>query len=851
MSIELLVAEGPASVRLSNAIGRGAIEGLIPCATVGDYLDAGPAAASMFMNALWSFGRRTASELDALVAKRLADALLEADTCTPAAAPPPVIASERDLHLEELVTRLKGLTYADALKGQAPSARLANALANHDLGTASVVELLMGGSISRASLLHTPNLGRVSLQEFEALCRAAVIRALAKDCDDQKRLFADCSLLFGIEIESPEALALEQQILDTLQSGPPRDCDLGALLSWGMLELSERELEILSRRYGLDGRPAQTLEEISAGYAVTRERVRQLEAKALRRIRGKLAGHLLAALVDEESKAFWSSRRDPFVFLTARDSNRVRRELPPKLLLALDVLHLSIAAWLEQSSTAMSNGYLSRSVDAKQVQELGVLLMERLGDQPLPVAVRDLIDADDPMILEAAFCLETPYTLFESYVLHAPPRARLKRAVRLHALLSSLKRPQTLYQLGDLYSEQVRSDECSLRDLVIVMELSPQLFLEIEDGLWVALGRGGEPIANTQIDAEPASPSDVDQTTIAGSLQEALRARGPSLVGDLYRDAATVLPVGRSRNSIAPVLVGRPELFLRILPGVYSLMEQLPSPAELLRIPLPYWLTEAQGRTYSFARFAGEPWGIFPLWIPAAEYRLCAWARFEGSPALFHSLLAIAQIDAWPIDYVQKDEWRRLAAQLARFELEVSGKAPIRELRPELDRLLAACRIAIERGSINWIQVNRIIGRRLDAAGGQGLLALLIALGAVSPPANDIENQRLRPHPVTPQAADIAQRIEAEIVRHGETTWSSTLGQALAADAVSADPAQLGWASLEQLAELLETEPAEQFGSTVDGEEDEDDLITRLMREHRSSVEQDRRDKAAQWLLEA
>ena len=48
--------------------------------------------------------------------------------------------------------------------------------------------------------------------------------------------------------------------------------------------LTERERMVLILRYGLmDGRP-RTLEEVGQIFKVTRERVRQIEAKALRRL---------------------------------------------------------------------------------------------------------------------------------------------------------------------------------------------------------------------------------------------------------------------------------------------------------------------------------------------------------------------------------------------------------------------------------------------------------------------------------------------------------------------------------------------------------------------------------------
>jgi len=49
--------------------------------------------------------------------------------------------------------------------------------------------------------------------------------------------------------------------------------------------LSEREREVLELRFGLrDGRE-HTLEEVSRYFDVTRERIRQIEAKALRKLR--------------------------------------------------------------------------------------------------------------------------------------------------------------------------------------------------------------------------------------------------------------------------------------------------------------------------------------------------------------------------------------------------------------------------------------------------------------------------------------------------------------------------------------------------------------------------------------
>jgi RNA polymerase primary sigma factor len=49
--------------------------------------------------------------------------------------------------------------------------------------------------------------------------------------------------------------------------------------------LTPREERIITMRFGLDGGSERTLEEVGQTFAVTRERIRQIEAKALRKLR--------------------------------------------------------------------------------------------------------------------------------------------------------------------------------------------------------------------------------------------------------------------------------------------------------------------------------------------------------------------------------------------------------------------------------------------------------------------------------------------------------------------------------------------------------------------------------------
>jgi len=96
--------------------------------------------------------------------------------------------------------------------------------------------------------------------------------------------------------------ALSEIIADPLEPSPLEQVSHGLLrddLSEAMSHLTSRERSILRLRYGLEGETAHTLEQIGQRLSLTRERVRQLESEALKKLRDPLLGRRLHGYFDE------------------------------------------------------------------------------------------------------------------------------------------------------------------------------------------------------------------------------------------------------------------------------------------------------------------------------------------------------------------------------------------------------------------------------------------------------------------------------------------------------------------------------------------------------------------------
>ena len=108
---------------------------------------------------------------------------------------------------------------------------------------------------------------------------------------------ADVKRMLGLNervasVDSPLGYDSERSILDTIADeavGDPcqllQDKNINNSLDQWLDDLTEKQREVIARRFGLRGYETSTLEEVGREIGLTRERVRQIQVEALKRMR--------------------------------------------------------------------------------------------------------------------------------------------------------------------------------------------------------------------------------------------------------------------------------------------------------------------------------------------------------------------------------------------------------------------------------------------------------------------------------------------------------------------------------------------------------------------------------------
>jgi len=125
-------------------------------------------------------------------------------------------------------------------------------------------------------LNRDPTLSEISAESEFPEARVRQLLELMEDPVSLETPVGDGESLYGDLIEDANAEAPEETTATHARATE---------LAQALLRLNPRMRHVVERRFGLDGQPPETLEEVGVGLGITRERVRQLESRALRELR--------------------------------------------------------------------------------------------------------------------------------------------------------------------------------------------------------------------------------------------------------------------------------------------------------------------------------------------------------------------------------------------------------------------------------------------------------------------------------------------------------------------------------------------------------------------------------------
>ncbi|HDL04281.1 MAG: RNA polymerase subunit sigma [Candidatus Zixiibacteriota bacterium] len=146
--------------------------------------------------------------------------------------------------------------------------------------------------LNRVGTLH--KIGKISSSLEQGLGREPSPNEIAKELDLSEGEVSDTLKISNshLSLDAPFSISEDNSLIDILedefQPAPDEELletSLKMEIEKALDTLTPREAEVISLYFGLNHEKALTLEEIGARFSLTRERVRQIKEKAIRRLR--------------------------------------------------------------------------------------------------------------------------------------------------------------------------------------------------------------------------------------------------------------------------------------------------------------------------------------------------------------------------------------------------------------------------------------------------------------------------------------------------------------------------------------------------------------------------------------
>lgn len=723
---EVLLSE-PRSVRLSNCIA--ANPDFFTAWTVGGAVTE-RAAFQLQLGRVKNLGRKTAAE---------ALAILDAYAASP------VNIDRRPGDGEEAaVDPLAGIdataleTPLRSVLEQHPlSSRLSGLLATGAVDGFKVRDFALDARKVRDLMMSGPNAGRKTVDEAFGLLTGHLKRLGRND---------DAATPPAEDDAPPDGLTNREWITQQLDALP------------------QNRREVLEARYGLAGREPETLKEIADRVHVTRERVRQVEAGALKRLRD--ASRSRAAfqrLVDEDGEAQWPLLFGPESILPEDKVIERLRGLDRLFQLAIDVVApTGIHGYLEAHAYLTPAGWFRTADDEADRRGLDRLLTRFVDEfcTPMPLETAEAL-ASGTAIPGAGE--GDRWTVRDGYLFAGTIGMQARRTVRMHAVAGRIARAG-VFDIGTMIGEYriaFPDDDCGSRMFDLQAGQAPHLFARLFDGIWLRLDSALHP--SEVLPSPPFERRKLVETAfaeggIADQLLRLLEGSGPQRVVDLRR---TTLVDGRGRiaeSSVGAILLSNP-CFRRVAPGIFGLYSgttEVPPDLD------DHLLGERHCRLYCNARRSGAPQDYYPMWGAAYEMRLSAWARRQAPSELYRSLMAMIEPETWPAPADVFAEFQALSARDGHWQIGAERRLPLGSRFMNASQFFSALAHLVVFGWIGWVGANRATSAKSNNHDAADILAFLVMTGLVEP-----QDDWQAPHYPTVLAHSVFQEARRERHLHG------------------------------------------------------------------------------------
>ena len=146
--------------------------------------------------------------------------------------------------------------------------------------------------LNRVGTLH--KIGKISSSLEQTYGRIPSPNEIAKELELSENEVSDTLKISNthLSLDQPFSVSEDNSLIDILedeyQPGPDEallDMSLRLEIDKALDTLTPREAEVINLYFGLNSEKALTLEEIGSRFSLTRERVRQIKEKAIRRLR--------------------------------------------------------------------------------------------------------------------------------------------------------------------------------------------------------------------------------------------------------------------------------------------------------------------------------------------------------------------------------------------------------------------------------------------------------------------------------------------------------------------------------------------------------------------------------------